>query len=342
MNKLRTLLFCVLCFTLSASFLHSGFVVKATLTLTYPANAVWIANGGWVSMNGFILLTNLSKVVNDLKNNYIQYAFVFTGSWNANTNNISYAMTDALLTSTINALHAVNVKVIAWVEDGGGGTMDIRAANRQNLISSVLACMTKGFDGYNDDIESWVGGSQQDQIDWVNSLTAPLHAVGKLNMPDIGFDWQQNVNEYLYVDYIVSMFYSSRSTLEDAQAPYFWQEEFGEFQGHTAHAASPIILGIMNFPGNTYPLSWQLAQVSTYISQYGAPQLAGFSFWLYEYMGTNPDDWVQWNLWISEQSTDDGGGTPQPRPFPVGYITLAAGVAFMIAVLVVGRRKKKT
>jgi hypothetical protein len=262
---------------------------------TYSANAVWIQDMSWVSMNPNILTTNLSKVVDDLSHGSMKFAFVFAGYWNADTSAIMYNENDSVFTTVIDALHAVNIKVLAWVENEG--TMDVSAANRENLYGQITACMNKGFDGYNDDIEDW-NGTLQDWIDYENNCTLVLHRLGKLMTADVVWDSQQNTNQYLRMDYIVSMFYSNVSTLESPQAAASWQEDFGEYQGHNTPPASPMIMGIMNYYGNEYPLTWQLEQVNKYLTTYGHPQLTGFSLWLYEYMGTNADDWSQWNNWI--------------------------------------------
>ena len=283
-----------------ASFFVALLVIMFSLPLTfhastYSANAVWIQDMSWVSMNPNILTTNLSKVVDDLSHGSIKFAFVFAGYWNADTSTIMYNENDSVFTAVINALHAVNVKVLAWVENEGA--MDVSAANRENLYGQITACMNKGFDGYNDDIEDW-NGTLQSWIDYENNCTTVLHGLGKLMTADVGWDSQQDTNQYLHMDYIVSMFYSNVSTLESPQAAASWQEDFGEYQGHNTAPASPMIMGIMNYYGNEYPLTWQLEQVDNYLTTYGHPQLAGFSLWLYEYMGTNGDDWSQWNGWI--------------------------------------------
>ena len=101
------------------------------------------------------------------------------------------------------------------------------------------------------------------------------------------------------------MFYSNKSTLEDPEAAAFWQENFGEFLLNNQPPASPVILGIMNYDGNAHPLKWQLNQIDELLAKYGHPKLAGFSIWLYEYMGTNPDDWQQWNNWITRLQTQN-------------------------------------
>lgn len=304
---------------------------------TYSANAVWIYDQPWIHYgpNANILSANLSKVVADLSGANIEYAIVFVGYWNASTNNINYFHTDAFYATVISALHAIDVKVIAWGEDGGG-TMDITPTNRQNIYNSIVACMNKGFDGYSDDIEAYVGTRQQ-WIDYLNNCTAVLHGLGKLHMPAVPYDWQQNINQYLHVDYILSMFYGSRSTFEDAQATYFWQEDFGEYEGHDTPPASSIIIGIMNFYGssisgtNTNPLSWQLAQCSNLLASYGHPQLAGFCIWVYEYMDVNAPDWSAWNNWIVTE-------IPESKPF-LFLSLLVAGT--MSAILIAEDIKKK-
>lgn len=292
---------------------------------TYSANAVWIQDMSWVRMNPNILTTNLSKVVDDLSHGSLKFAFVFAGYWNADTSTIMYNENDSVFTTVIDALHAVNIKVLAWVENEG--TMNVSAANRQNLYGQITTCVNKGFDGYNDDVEDW-NGTLQDWIDYENNCTAVLHGLDKLMTADVALDWQQNTNQYLHMDYIVSMFYSNVSTLESPHAATFWQEDFGEYQGHNTPPASPMIMGIMNYYGNEYPLTWQLEQVDKYLTTYEHPQLVGFCLWLYEYMETNADDWSQWNNWIV---------TEIPEFQPVLFLPL-----FMIATLlavIVYRRK---
>lgn len=266
----------------------------------YGVNAVWIQNAGWIAMNKNILITNLTKVVDDLGRGNITFAFVFAGYWDASSSTIGYAEPDSVWTTVIDALHAIDVKVLAWVENDG--TMNISSTNWPILFSQINNCMSKGFDGYNDDIEDW-NGSLQNWIDWENNCTLYVHSLGKIMTADVGYDWQQDVNPYLYMDYIVSMFYSSKSTLESPQAAAYWQEDFGEYSGHNTPPASPMIIGLMNYYGNSYPLAWQLNQVDNYLAAYGHPQLVGFCIWLYEYMGTNPDDWAQWNYWITSLGT---------------------------------------
>jgi hypothetical protein len=158
--------------------------------------------------------------------------------------------------------------------------------------------MAMGFSGYSEDMETYTGTLTQ-WIAYHNQQATMLHAIGKLSMPAVPMDWQQNINPYLYVDFIQTMFYGYSSSFESPSAAAWWQENFGQY-GRNTPPASPLILGIINMPPNTYPLSWQLSQATNLKNTYGAPNLAGFALYNYEYMGSpNPDDWTQWNNWIT-------------------------------------------
>jgi len=284
----------------------SAVVAVTVLTLPPPftptaPNAMLIYDQPWLYTNQNIL-GNMPKVISDLSRANCKFAIIFVGYYNATDPThptVAWVRSAAFYQNVISQLHAIGVKAIAWIEDGGGGTMDIRPANWQNIYSVILEAMNMGFDGYFDDIEGWVdktSGVDQKQIDWLNSLTPVLHNIGKLNMPAVGYDWLQGINNKLYVDYICTMFYSNRSTFEDPQGPYYWQENFGEYQGNNKPPTSPVIVFIFNAVYNANPLSWQLNEATKYLGLYGHPNLYGFGIWLYEYM--TDADWVVWNEWV--------------------------------------------
>lgn len=272
--------------------------VKADSTFGYTQNAVWVQDASWVYMQQNILTSNLSKLVSDCVNNHIKYAFIFVGSWETGYA-ITYVETNATYTTVINALHAVNITVLAWVEDVDW-TPDIHPANWTKINNAFLGCIQRGFDGINGDIENLIDGeTAQQYVDYNNNQTIYLHTLGKLFMPDIGYARQQLYNPYLHVDAIVSMFYDVKSLFENPNAQYYWQENFGLGSYSSAGTpASPVILGIMNFNGNSHSLSWLLGQAEELMKLYPSSSIEGFSLWLYEYMGTHPDDWAQWNYWI--------------------------------------------
>lgn len=322
-----------------------GFMPKMELvtaeTTHYAENAIWIQNAAW---SGFpsnkknVLTEHLSDVIVHLRDSNISHVFVFVGYWNPSDTTIGYTMTDSQITTVINSLHSINCTVLAWAEDDGA--IDVRPNNRNKLFAEITNCMNKGFDGYNDDIENYVG-TLQDWIDYENNATVILHNLGKLMTADVGYDWQQNINHYLHVDYIITMFYSSRSTCEDPQGRLYWQENFGEYQGHKNPPASPVILGIMNYYGNAHPLTWQLNWIDNELSSGdGHPQLVGFSIWLYEYMSDS--DWQTWDNWITQVGMNT---KPNPTPPPTLTELIATAVIIVVifsaAVVLFKRRFKK-
>jgi hypothetical protein len=270
------------------------------LNVTFEERAVWIMNAAWSHFptnKQHVLIDHLDEVVADLENNNITMAFAFVGYWDPTTATIGYTMTDAQITNTINAFHAKSIKVLAWAEDSG--QMDIINL-RQTIYDEITKCMNKGFDGYHDDIENYTPNcAHQDYIDYLNNATTLLHNMNKLMTAAVAFDWEQNTNPYLHMDYIVSMFYSDQSTCEDPQGRWYWQENFGQYKGNNNPPASPLIIGLMNYYGNQHPLAWQLDWVTEELALTPHPQLAGFSLWLYECMTTN--DWQTWKYWITAE-----------------------------------------
>ncbi|MFH8086715.1 MAG: hypothetical protein QW609_02750 [Candidatus Aenigmatarchaeota archaeon] len=292
------------------------FLLPSVNAIYYTENAVWIQDAPWPRMNKNILSSNLTKVIDDLTKNHIKYAIVMVGYYDGKspTNQVLWQRTTTggymdggppnvtFYKEIVNALHAANITAIAWIEDTNG-PIDVRPSNWPNLISQINLTLQWGFDGYSDDIET-INGTHQDYINWLNNVTVWLHSLNKLSMPAVGYDWRMDTNPYLHVDYIVTMFYGAASLFDPSnpyshEVEYYWQENFGMAWGRNNPPASPVILGIMNFYGNTYPLAWQLNRAGELIKKYGAPQLKGFSLWLYEYVGTNPTDWSQWNYWIT-------------------------------------------
>jgi hypothetical protein len=268
------------------------------LNVTFEERAVWIMNAAWSHFptnKQYVLIDHLDEVVADLENNNITMAFTFVGYWDPATAIIDYTMTDAQITNAVNALHAKGIRVLAWAEDSG--QMDI-VNQRQAIFDEITECMDKGFDGYHDDIESYTPNCEHhDYIDYLNNATTLLHSMNKLMTAAVAFDWEQNTNPYLRMDYIVSMFYSDQSKCEDPQGKWYWQENFGQYAGNDNPPASPVIVGLMNYYGNEHPLTWQLNWVTKELTLDPHPQLAGFCLWLYEYMTVN--DWQTWKYWIT-------------------------------------------
>jgi hypothetical protein len=261
-------------------------------------NAVWIVNGVWPQFptnKHNVLVNHLDEVMTDLENSGITMAFVFVGYWDPATATISYTMTDAQITTALNAFHAKQIKVLAWAENNG--QIDI-VNKRQVIYDEITECMNKGFDGYHDDIESYTPNcNQQDYINYLNNATALLHNMSKLMTAAVFCDWKQNTNPYLHMDYIVTMFYGNQSFCEDPQGRSYWQESFGQYEGNNNPPASPVIMGLMNRYTNKNKLTWQLNWLTNELALDPHPQLSGFCTWVYEYM--SPVDWQVWKYWTT-------------------------------------------
>jgi hypothetical protein len=260
---------------------------------------------------------NLTAVIQKLKANRIKYAVVMIGFWDASTSTIEYVYSPAFMRSICAAFQNNGIKCIAWGESypgHGTGTPDLtKPAQIAGMNAAVTSLMALGFDGYTEDLEIFTG-TWTDWVAYHNQQATMLHALGKLAMPGVPMDWRQDLNPYLHVDFILSMFYSDVSNLEQPNCDAWFQENFGQWYQNKP-PASPLIFGILNMPKNTQPLSWQLAQFKRCVETYGAPNLAGILLYNYEYMGVvNPTDWQDWLNFVNAESPipqqPPSGGTP--------------------------------
>ena len=267
------------------------FVLQSFPAEHFQQNAIWIYNQAWVDVQKDVLANNLTGIVKSLRDRNITMAFVFVGYFNPATNRVDQYPSDSLVQQVIAAFHSIGLRVLAWGENGYD-PMDIRPANRENIYNEIRYWLDKGFDGWHDDIERYLG-THQEWIYYLNNATTVCHERGKLMTAAIPYDWEQNTNPYLRMDYIVTMFYSSRSTCEDPQGVSYFQENFGQYHGNNSPPASPLILGIMNYKKNSHSLGWQLSWIQQTMASNAHPNLVGFSIWIYEYM--SPKDWQTWD-----------------------------------------------
>ena len=254
---------------------------------------------------GKYALSNLTETISTLVDNHIKYAVIFVGFWdvsNPYAPSIMYQRSSSFYGSMCTAFVDAGIVPIAWGEsypDHGVGIPNLSPAYYAGFNTAVANLMALGFSGYSEDMEIYTGTVTQ-WVDYHNQQAVMLNSIGKLSMPAVPMDWAVNLNRYLHVDFIMSMFYGYSSSFEDlASAPIWWQKNFGVGTYSAYPPASPIICGILNME-NTYPLSWQLDEASKYLNTYGASNLVGFAIYNYESMGIeSPDDWAQWNNWIT-------------------------------------------
>ena len=266
----------------------------------YSNNAVWLGEASDP------IGTNLPNLITTLTANNIKYTIIMVGYWNAanpaaptiNTHfhSLSY------YTSVCTTLKNAGITPIAWVEGGVSwgesvGTPNITPTNYAAYNAQIANIMSYGFSGYSDDIESYTG-TQTQYIAYLNQQNIYLHSIGKLCMPAVSSNnGGNNINQYLHVDYICSMFYWTSSLFEQPDATIYWQEEFGLGNYHSSFGtpASPILFGIDGFQGNQNSFTWQLTQLTQCLNNYGSSNLAGICIWSLDFM--NSADWTTWNNW---------------------------------------------
>ena len=249
-------------------------------TSKYNNNAVWLGEASDP------IGTNLPNLVSTLLANHIKYAIIMVGYWNAanpsaptinpHFHPLSY------YSSVCTTLKNAGIIPIAWVEGGVSwgecvGTPNITPANYAAYNAQIAKVMSLGFSGYSDDVESYTG-TQSQYIAYLNQQNTYLHGLGNLCMPAVSSNnGGNNINKYLHVDYILSMFYWTSSLFEQPDASIYWQEEFGLGTYHNAFGtpASPILFGIDGEQGNQNPISWQLSQFTQCLNLYGSSNLAG-------------------------------------------------------------------
>ncbi|MGA3290263.1 MAG: hypothetical protein ABSD42_08510 [Candidatus Bathyarchaeia archaeon] len=245
-------------------------------------------------------------MVSTLVANHIKYAVIMVGYWNATTpsapsiNPHFHPLT--YFSSVCSTLKSAGIVPIAWVEGGvswgeSAGTPDVTPANYAAYNARIAEVMAIGFSGYSEDIESYTG-TQSQYINYLNQQYTFLHNMGKLCMPAVSSNnGGNNINEYLHVDYILSMFYWTSSLFEQPDANIYWQEEFGLGTYHSTFGSpgSPIIFGLDGVYDNQNPFSWQLTQFTNCLNLYGSDNLVGISLFSYDFM--NSTDWSTWISW---------------------------------------------
>jgi hypothetical protein len=271
-----------------------------TPSVRYDNNAVWLGEANDP------IGTNISSVVSTLIANDVKYAVIMVGYWNAanpsaptinpHFHSLSY------YSSVCTTLKNAGIIPIAWVEGGVGwgesvGTPNVTPANYAAYNARIAEVMAIGFSGYSEDIETWTG-TQSQYIAYLNQQYTFLHSMDKLCMPAVSSNnGGNNINRYLHVDYILSMFYWTSSLFEQPDADIYWQEEFGLGTYHSTFGSpgSPIIFGLDGVYGNQNPISWQLSQFTRCLNSYGSDNLAGICLWSYDFM--NNADWSTWRSW---------------------------------------------
>jgi hypothetical protein len=245
--------------------------------------------------------SSLTTMLNNLQSANIKHIYLQVGDWNTNHDGtIEYYYSDTTFTTFIDTVHQFNseMKVFAWVESYWANThpLDLSTSGaRATAVSSVIDCMSKGFDGIEDDIESWVG-TDQDLINFLNAEAAAVNALGKESVPTLicTYAWADDVDvaPYLNVDYIAPMLYTDY--------PYSETDLKARMHSFLINAGSPVLPSLIVCHSLGYgTLEEQFTWIDDQITQHGRySNLRGFAIFIYDNMQT--DDWTAWNDWTTK------------------------------------------
>ena len=316
-------------------------LVQDGYSANYPSYDLWGSLGS---------VQTMTNSINTMTSNGIDGVVLFVGNWNPAKNSVDfYIRSSATYQTYVNLCHDAGIKhVVVWVEDDkdyGEPTL----ATSQGTYNNAFLAITNycHADGFFLDFENLLGTLQPDGsrnfnwndpltvqfVNFNNQVTSFLHTNGKLSTVAMGFDNNQNVYAHVQSDFIFAMFYAEAgSTLEDVQAPYYWQEMFQCWSGVFPASASPIVptidcrynpLGAGSGANNKYLVSWQLNQVTNYLTLYSHRQLGGVAIWIMEYMSYDPNSWSALRTFLVGTSPNPtatplpnpgGGPTPTPKP----------------------------
>jgi hypothetical protein len=298
----------------------SGTIVSPSHT--YPSFVYFADYGGSF---GEVLINNLTGVCNTLKAHAVKYAVALVSYWDweggapvlqGDSPNSGYPycnkITVAQWTSIINQLHNSGILVIASMTDfytyGSGTEMNLASTYYPQYESAITTVMNLGFDGYCDDIETWVGGVRADHYNFLNNMTVFLHTGSnfangqpRLSCPTLGDFDACFEDQYVIADYVLVQYYNYFGTQT------WWSNPLGYGVGSgypTYVPKSPIImltmvgskaasLGASGLPS----MSTQISDFNSYITSYGHQMLYGFGVFMYEYMSSG--DWTPWDPWIA-------------------------------------------
>jgi hypothetical protein len=258
-----------------------------------PVSAVWIRP------KDILDAPNPSLELDKLVAGKIKFLFLLVGEWEPD-GIISYFSSDSRITNFINTVKERNsdFKVLAWVYGGVPGYQDpvdiSTAAKRQNAINQIVSCVNKGFDGFNEDIETYVG-TTQNLIDFWNGMAATLRGMNKISTVDAICTYVYPVEDiypYLDVDYIAPMLYGGG-------APFPETDFKNVMHRVLTNTGPPILIGMKVNDYTTIPLNTQLGWIDSKIASSGPyPKLKGFVLWEYQYM--RDVDWTDWNNWATK------------------------------------------
>jgi hypothetical protein len=302
----------------------SGMVVTGGNS-AYPSFAIIMGFTG-SAISGDVLADNLAGVCSTLKSNAVQYAIILMGYWDmkgstvevtdGGQNNGSYNNDHpaSFWQNVVTQLHSSGIKAIAMLQDGytynsAFGEMNIGSTYYSQYEKIIQAVMNLGYDGFCDDMESWVGGSWSVEVAFENALASYLHTgsnfnngLARLATPTFGsYYWygENTQGTFSGLDYAIVQYYDQVGTSTGVQ---WWDIDFGlgyPSQGYAKFTVPCPIILLTTEEGASSPyntVSGQISWIDNMIQTTAHPQLYSFGF--YHYEDLTSADWAAWTPWI--------------------------------------------
>ena len=278
------------------------------------------------------------ETVTRLDSANISCIIVWAGTWNAD-HTINYDNSPAIWSQFIATAKAVdpNFTVLALVY---GSDVDISDPSyRTSMVTSVQQLMSSApFDGWNDDLEGFTG-TNQNAIDYWQAVASLVKGMGKIATVDLGVDWSYRIEEvYPYLtnfDYIMPMFYG---TIQSSNGLSAWNRIL-------SNSPVPVIMGLdVNHEEVNTSLSQQLSWIDQARANEPHANLAGYSFWAYDYWdnsGGSLNDFSAWSNW-STNDLHTSTATPLVTPLEIAFIAATITVTIVIAVFLFKKSPRRS
>lgn len=227
-----------------------------------------------------------TSILTNLGSAKVQLVMIDVGYWNGVT--LTYSYTDDQMTNMIDTLRSadpnVMIQATVWSEYGNDTTDISTSANIQYMINQAVECMSKGFDGYNDDLEGYTG-SIQNYVSWLNGMSSAVQAIGKSSSADLGYEYA-SYSSGINLNYAVIMMYGglplNQQTLKSSENTILLD------------SASPVIIGLLE--ESSPSLATQLNWVTQQLDKNTYPNYAGVAVFSTESM--TAADWSTFNTAI--------------------------------------------
>lgn len=217
------------------------------------------------------------QCINFLDVNKVNLVFMQVGEWRTD-GTIFYYSSDSVYQNFNNVIKArlPSCQVQARVLCVGGFQQPVNLADenvKQNMIASAVECVSKGFDGFNDDTENYLG-SESSLVSYWNSLNQRLNSAGKKLSVDMmayfNYPYEEMLSS-LNVDLVCVMLYNDFGSFDKLS--------FQTLMNNALEASnSPVLISV-------YPKGFSYSTLQGWVSEQlnveSYNKYVGFGVWQY-------------------------------------------------------------